>query len=619
MEQRFLPLLIVTLLAFFIPLFLSRWRSVPIVVGEILAGILIGPSLLGWIRPDEPTLEILAEIGFAFLMFLSGLEIDFAILRLPRSDEQRAGPPPLLLSTVIFGLTLALAFLVSEGFYRAGYLPDPWMLTLILSTTSLGIVVPVLKERRLLTSRLGQTLLLSALLADFLTMFFITVYVTVHVSGLSFDILLVGLLFVPLVAIYLVANKHLKDSHLWGLLDDLSGATAQIKVRGAFALMMSFVVLAESLGMELILGAFLGGVLVSLISTPQDEAVRSKLDAIGYGFFIPLFFIDVGVQFNLHALAADPRAWLFFPLLLGAALLIKLAAALVLRVSFSWRETLSGGFLLAARLSLIVAASAIGLRLGVISEAINASIVLTAAVTATLSPLLFNALLPVERRISRPVMLVYGNSALALQVARYLQAHQDTVYFVAWEPQVCQRLQEAGMRCLPQSGPRLDETLEALPADMHIQAMLALSEDDERNLEACRQARQRGIPHLVAFTEDPARLAEYKSVGAQVLAPALFRPSLLGLMARNPAIFALLTTTTDDKDLREIRLDNARLDGKRVRDIALPQDTLILAIRRNGELLVPHGDTRLELHDYISVLGTLASLEDIAHHLSANG
>jgi len=619
MEQRFLPLLIVTLLAFFIPLFLSRWRSVPIVVGEILAGILIGPSLLGWIRPDEPTLEILAEIGFAFLMFLSGLEIDFAILRLPRSDEERAGPAPVLLSAVLFGLTLALAFLVSEGFYRAGYLPDPWMLTLILSTTSLGIVVPVLKERRLLTSRLGQTLLLSALLADFLTMFFITVYVTVHVSGLSFDILLVGLLFVPLVAIYLVANKHLKDSRLWSLLDDLSGATAQIKVRGAFALMMSFVVLAESLGMELILGAFLGGVLVSLISTPQDEAVRSKLDAIGYGFFIPLFFIDVGVQFNLHALAADPRAWLFFPLLLGAALLIKLAAALVLRVSFSWRETLSGGFLLSARLSLIVAASAIGLRLGVISEAINASIVLTAAVTATLSPLLFNAMLPAERRISRPVMLVYGNSTLALQVARYLQAHQDTVYFVAWEPQVCQRLQEAGMRCLPQSGPRLAETLEALPADMHIQAMLALSEDDERNLEACRQARQRGIPHLVAFTEDPARLAEYQSVGAQVLAPALFRPSLLGLMARNPAIFALLTTTTDDKDLREIRLDNARLDGKRVRDIALPQDTLILAIRRNGELLVPHGDTRLELHDYISVLGTLASLEDIAHHLGANG
>ncbi len=619
MEQRFLPLLIVTLLAFCIPLFLSRWRSVPIVVGEILAGILIGPSLLGWIRPDEPTLEILAEIGFAFLMFLSGLEIDFAILRLPRSDAQRAGPPPLLLSAVIFGLTLALAFLVSEGFYRAGYLPDPWMLTLILSTTSLGIVVPVLKERRLLTSRLGQTLLLSALLADFLTMFFITVYVTVHVSGLSFDILLVGLLFVPLVAIYLVTNKHLKDSRLWGLLDDLSGATAQIKVRGAFALMMSFVVLAESLGMELILGAFLGGVLVSLISTPQDEAVRSKLDAIGYGFFIPLFFIDVGVQFNLHALAADPRAWLFFPLLLGAALLIKLAAALVLRVAFSWRETLSGGFLLSARLSLIVAASAIGLRLGVISEAINASIVLTAAVTATLSPLLFNAMLPVERRISRPVMLVYGNSALALQVARYLQAHQDTVYFAAWEPEACRRLQEAGLRCLPHSGPRLDETLEALPPDMHIQAMLALSEDDARNLEACRQARQRGVPHLVAFTEDPARLAEYKNVGAQVLAPALFRPSLLGLMARNPAIFALLTTTTDDKDLREIRLDNPRLDGKRVRDIALPQDTLILAIRRNGELLVPHGDTRLELHDYISVLGTLTSLEDITHHLSANG
>ncbi len=394
MPNLFLPLLIVTLLAFFVPLALARLRAIPTVVGEILAGIIIGPSLLGWIHPDEHTLELLSEIGFAFLMFLAGLEIDFTFLRTLSSRKQRLLENPVASGSIIFLLTLLLGLLASLGFYRAEFIPDPWLMTLILSTTSLGIVVPVLKERRLLASRLGQNLLIAALLADFLTMFLITVYVTVHLSGLSFEILLVTLLFVPLAGLYVLTNRYLKSSRWWRLLEELSGATAQIKVRGAFAIMMAFVVLAASLGVELILGAFLGGVLISLISTPADEEVRHKLDAIGYGFFIPLFFIDVGIQFNMQAFVSDSRAWVLFPLMLGAAFAIKLLASLPLRAAFSWRETLAGGALLSARLSLIIAASSIGLRLGLISDAVNASIVLTAAVTASLSPLIFNLLLP---------------------------------------------------------------------------------------------------------------------------------------------------------------------------------------------------------------------------------
>jgi Kef-type K+ transport system membrane component KefB len=156
MEFSFLPLLLVVVLAFFVPVLLARFRRIPVVVGEILAGIIVGPSVLGLVHGDEPTLELLAEIGFAFLMFLSGLEIDFSILFAASKRKQGNGLSPLLLAGLSFVLTLILALPIGFGLTSAGFVRDPWMMTLILSTTSLGIVVPVLKERRLSSGRLDR-------------------------------------------------------------------------------------------------------------------------------------------------------------------------------------------------------------------------------------------------------------------------------------------------------------------------------------------------------------------------------------------------------------------------------------------------------------------------------
>ena len=208
--MRFLPLLLVVLLAAIVPLALARFRRIPVVVGEILAGIIVGPSVLGLVNGHEPTLDLLAEIGFAFLMFLSGLEIDFSILFAVSKGSRKNEPSSILLASLSFLLTLILALVIGFGLFSLGYVSDPWMLTLILSTTSLGIVVPVLKENRMTTSRFGQTLLLAALLADFLTMFLITVYVAIRSSGLSFEILLIVLLFVPVVLFYQLGVRWLR-------------------------------------------------------------------------------------------------------------------------------------------------------------------------------------------------------------------------------------------------------------------------------------------------------------------------------------------------------------------------------------------------------------------------
>ena len=375
---NFIPLLIVVGLAALTPVLLARFKAIPVVVGEILAGVLIGKSGLGLVH-EELTLELLAEIGFAFLMFLSGLEINFSMLFNPSNRPQRRGLSPLWTASLTFLISVMLAVLFSFVIVSRNLARDPWMMALILSTTSLGIVVPVLKERDLLATLYGQSVMLAALLADFVTMLLITVYVALLSSGLTLEILLIGVLFVAFLITYRLGLRQIRRPAVQRLIEQISGATSQFKVRTALALLMAFVVLAEFVGVELILGAFLAGVVVSLIRPPEDEALRQNLEAIGYGFFIPVFFIMVGVGFDFRTLLSDPTALYLAPLLLVVAFSLKMVGALVFKATFNWRETLGAGSLLSPRLSLIIAASAIGLRLGAISEATNAAIILVAA------------------------------------------------------------------------------------------------------------------------------------------------------------------------------------------------------------------------------------------------
>ncbi|PWB75671.1 MAG: hypothetical protein C3F07_04875 [Anaerolineales bacterium] len=609
MEQRFIPLLLVVFLAFLVPILLARFRRIPVVVGEIVAGILIGPSVLGLVHAEEPTLELLAEIGFAFLMFLSGLEIDFSILFAASRPGQDKKKSPILLAGLSFLVTVILAAGIGFWLTGAGFVRDPWMMTLILSTTSLGIVVPVLKEKKISSSGLGQTILLSALLADFLTMFLITVYIAIRSTGLSLNILLIGILFVPVVLLYQLGQQQLRRPIVRRLMEELADATSQIKVRGAFALMIAFVVLAELIGAELILGAFLGGVLASLISEPNDEKIRYKLDAIGFGFFVPLFFVYVGVRFDLQAFLTNPDAWVLLPILLVAAFAIKILSTFVFRFAYSWRETLSSGMLLSARLSLIIAASAIGVRFGAITESTNAAIILIAALTATFAPLGFNTLMSVTDEKKRRAKLIYGGSDLALQVGKELRAHGDDVLFLEKDSEAANRIREQGFDVVLNGGSQ--SSMLGSVSDVRVDAFLALSSSDDENLDACRVARGNDIGHVLAFVTEPIRIPDFRGLGVQTLTPSMHRSSLLALMARNSAIFSLMTSTDDQRDLREFILYNSGLYGKRLMDIKFPAGALVLAIRRNDELIVPHGTTKLAAGDHLTVLGNLETLTEM--------
>ena len=595
----FVPLLLVVVLAFIVPLALSRFRKVPVVVGEILAGVIIGGSGLGLVSGEESTLNLLSQIGFAFLMFLSGLEINFSVIFNASPDRSRQGPGLFTIGSSTLLITLILAGLIGGGFTQFGLARDPWMMALILSTTSLGIVVPVLKERGLSASFFGQAVLLASLMADFITMFLITVYVAIRSSGLTLDILLVSVLFVAFLVTYRLIRRIQRPS-VRKIIEELSGATSQVKVRGAVALMMAFVVLAEFLSVELILGAFLAGAVASLLSTPQDDDLRHKLDALGFGFFVPLFFIVVGVRFDLQAFLADRSAWLLAPLLLIFAFLIKFVSALVFRFQFSWRETFAAGSLLSARLSLIIAASAIGLELGVISAATNAAIILIAALTSMFAPLIFNLVLPATEKEHERLMLIFGARDMGLQVARILRAHGERVKFLEPEVRQVDQARQAGFEVIHAT--TIVECLQAAnEEDVH--ALLVLSSDDTRNLLVSRAAINLGIRHVVALVNDPAKLPDYRSLGVQTFAPVLYHPSLLALMARSPDILTLLTSTTDDQDVSDVYLRNPLGAGERLSTLGLPGNLLVLSVCRDDEMIIPHGNTRLEIGDRLTILG----------------
>ncbi|MEZ4767265.1 MAG: monovalent cation:proton antiporter family protein [Caldilineales bacterium] len=610
-----LPVLLVVGLAFVVPLVLQRFRrlQIPVVVGEIFAGMVIGRSGLNLVV-DDPVLNVLAALGFAFLMFLSGLEIDFSVLASLRRTSTRLMENPVFVGFSILALTIALAFVIAFALAALGLVKNPWLPTLILSTTSLGIVLPVLREKGISTGQFGQTILLAALIADFVTMVLITLVVAVLSGGVTLEVLLVGLLVVAFLVAARFAPRLVRWRPLQRALEDLTHATVQIKVRGALAVMFGFVVLSEVLGAEVILGAFLAGALISLISSPEnpgDNEARHKLDAIGFGFMVPIFFIMVGVSFDLPALLSSVSALALFPLLLAAAYVVKVAPSLLLQPSYGRRNALAAGVLLSSRLSLIIAASAIGLRLGIISEALNADIILVAITTSTLSPALFSRLLPARPSVERRPIVVVGAGQIAMLAAQRLMQRNHAVVVIDSHPDRVERARRLGMTGVLGDGATTEGLLSA-SADT-AQSVVVATGDDDFNLRVCVVARSTlGVPHLVAYVHDAARLRDFQVAGAHPVNPGLATTSVIDGLITFPDALELLTSLEDTKEVVEVELLNPACIGKFLRDVSLPGDVLVLSIRRGGEIVVPHGSNVLERGDHVTLVGEQDAIAEAA-------
>ena len=614
--RSFGPLLVVIFLAFIIPLSLSRFKRLrlPIVVGEILAGILVGRSGLQWVQHHDPVLDLLSEFGFVFLMFLAGLEIDFsnlgALIMPDRKAQKNSRIGPLPLGGINFLLTLILSAVFAILLQSMGLTKNAALMALILSTTSLGVVLPVLKEQRMTTGRFGQTILIAALIADFATMLLITVDVAILSSGLTLEILLVGVLFLVFFLIYRFGDFFFnKLPWVRSALEELSHATAQIKVRAAFTMMFVFVVLSEMLGTEVILGAFLAGAMVALLRTSEDAELVHQLEVIGYGFFIPIFFIMVGVDFNFAALYESPEALLLVPLLLLMAIAVKFLPALLFRLTFSWRETIAAGVLLSARLSLIIAAAEIGLDLGIITEAVDMAIILVAMITVTVAPLIYIRLAPAEEVQGPRSVIVVGAEEFGLQVAKELVAHHERVIVMDNDEARLAKARLLGFDSVfahlecddPVAGSYIENA----------QTLVSTYADVELAFRICNCAVVNyGLDRVVALVTKPSERSRFERLGVITLAVGIDRASLLAMMARNPDIYYLLTDSKDDKEVVEISLWNDKYFGQTIQKVRLPGDMLVLTLHRDGEFLVPHGDTLLVQGDRLTLIGSVDHIEE---------
>lgn len=391
-ESGFVDLLIVVAVAFGAPLALGlapRLR-LPAVVLEIIAGIIIGPSVLGWVHINEP-ISILAIVGLAFLLFLAGLEIDPAQLR----------GRVLRLTAIAFGVSIAIALIVGYLLSGLDLVDSPRLVAIILTATSLGVIVPVLKDVGEIGSQFGQLVIAAASIADFGAIILLSIFFSRDGAGIGAQLVILGIFAAAvLVAAFALAEIE-RISRISRVLVRLQDTTAQIRVRGAFLFLIGLVALASELGLEVILGAFAAGMILAVIDRDTMRThpqLHVKLDGAGYGIFIPVFFVASGVRFDLDALFASASTVAMIPIFLVALLAVRGLPAIVYRGAIDRRRVVVSGILQATSLPFIVAATAIGLELGAISASAAAALLAAGLLSVLIFPVLGLTILRNEHR-----------------------------------------------------------------------------------------------------------------------------------------------------------------------------------------------------------------------------
>ena len=261
------------------------------------------------------------------------------------------------------------------------------------ATTSVGLVVPTLRSTNRTSTSLGQAILISALIADLLTLIGATIYAMIVEGGTGWNLLNFPALFLGMAALLLFLKRlawwYPEKVERMFVSDD----PEEIGIRASLALMFVFVGLSHLLGVEAILGAFFAGAVFAMVFRHRGQ-LEKKLKGFSYGFLIPIFFIYVGVRFDLQTLMR-PGVLMGALALIGVAVGLKiLAAGLLVFQRFSPREALAAGTLLSARLSLVIAVAALGVRLNLVDRELESQVILLAIVTATVAPTIFRALAP---------------------------------------------------------------------------------------------------------------------------------------------------------------------------------------------------------------------------------
>jgi len=372
-------------------------QPVPGAVLMVIAGIVVGPSVLGWVRIDAPV-QVLSQLGLGMLLFLAGLEIDVDRLRSPLSG----------LAGVAFGVSAALAVVCALLFWLAGQAGQPFLLAIILMSTSAGLLLPLLKDAGEGTTEFGQLVMTGAAIAEIVPILLLSLFFSAAAKTTADQLVSLAIFLALLVLIGLTLTQVRRLQRLDRLLDRLEERSGQLRVRAALTLALACGVLAYRFGFASILGAFAAGLLVHLVEVSGREPNRlflTKLEGIGFGFLIPIFFISVGVGFNLKDLLNHPTALAEVPLFLVALLVVRGLPALLYKRVTDTRHAAAAGLLQATTLTFVIVATAIGRETGKLSPTTAAALVAAGLLSAALFPAAAEPLLARVARTSpaRPV------------------------------------------------------------------------------------------------------------------------------------------------------------------------------------------------------------------------
>jgi Kef-type K+ transport system membrane component KefB len=380
-HDSFTGVAIIAGVAFTVPLLLGlapRLR-LPSVVLEILAGIAIGPSGLGWVKVDPP-IQVLSTVGLAFILLLAGLEVGFNRLR----------GAFLRVAVVNFLASFGLAVMLMFALKKVDLVESPFLAAIILSATSLGVIIPLLKDTGQSTSDLGQFVIAAASIADFGTIVLLSVFFSREAPRMGAKLVLLGTFAPPCPCGCL---RHCPRRAVHATVGDPRAVAGHhgtdprprhIPAPGGVCCP------GQGLGLEVIFGAFMAGAVLKLVD--RDEAMmnsnaRPKLQAVGFGVFIPIFFVTSGIQLNVQALFASASTVVLVPVFFAALLLIRGLPAWLYRPFIGSRRSVVAGMLQATSLPFIVVASQIGMELGMLSQATGAALIAAGLLSVLILPL----------------------------------------------------------------------------------------------------------------------------------------------------------------------------------------------------------------------------------------
>ena len=387
MDVSFDSVALVAAIAVVAPLALNLTSvRLPAIVLEIVLGIVVGPHVLAWATADEPV-TVLSRLGLAFLLLLAGLEIDFTRLR----------GRLLRLTSASFVVSFALALAVGYGLRLGGLVKSPLLIAIVFSATGLGIVLPILKDAGETATPFGQVIVAGASIAEVTPILLLSLFFSGEAGGLGAKLALLSAFLVFVAAVGATILGLQRSMRVSEALVRLQDTTAEIRVRGAFLLLALFVVLASRFGLEAILGAFLAGATLKLVD--RDEGMthaffHRKLEAVGFGVFVPFFFVATGLGLDVGALFRSPSALARVPIFLAALLVVRALPALLYRpLAERPTQLVAGGLLQATSLSIPIVAGQIGVSLGLIRPTNYVALVAAGLVSVVVFPVISLALL----------------------------------------------------------------------------------------------------------------------------------------------------------------------------------------------------------------------------------